>query len=367
MLRHLFLGLVTVFVPISEGWAELTTSYTEARESQYKKFFSETLIPFWEKETNRIIKSHDGKDLAYRWYASQQPTEETKGNILIVHGSSEMMPKYMETIWDLTQAGYNVSVYEQRGHGHSSRETSTKGMVHVPDFGFYIKDLSLVAAQLPYPELPRMLLTHSTGGMAALGYIEEQPDTFAGAFMSSPMIKPKYPLATAIAEPILQAICYINGDHAFSVSQGPPEPTPNAWNQDWAGTKSIPRFDQVEAYLVPAGYADIRIAGWSCGLWKTAVKYGKEITDDAAIAKIKIPIVMAQAGEDTYVNTEEQEALCKRINQCRLIKFDDARHDLYMGRDKNRTRWMTEVISFFDKLALEAKAKAPAKQAENKD
>ena len=27
----------------------------------------------------------------------------------------------------------------------------------------------------------------------------------------------------------------------------------------------------------------------------------------------------------------------------------------------------SEVISFFDKLALEAKAKAPAKQAENKD
>ena len=61
------------------------------------------------------IKTRDGLDLALYHF----PQPNARGRVVVVHGYGEHGSRYAELAQSLVAAGFDVLLYDQRGHGHS--------------------------------------------------------------------------------------------------------------------------------------------------------------------------------------------------------------------------------------------------------
>src|SRR5689334_23848381 len=75
--------------------------------------------PAPENRTEGFFETHDGHRLRYAVFRSQTPAAH--GTVVLLHGRSECIEKYFETIRDLTSKGLWVATYDLRGQGGSPR------------------------------------------------------------------------------------------------------------------------------------------------------------------------------------------------------------------------------------------------------
>ena len=65
------------------------------------------------------VTTDDGVELRYaRWAPNRSPV---RGTVVILHGRTEFIEKYFETINDLRRRGFAVATFNLRGQGGSTR------------------------------------------------------------------------------------------------------------------------------------------------------------------------------------------------------------------------------------------------------
>ncbi len=94
-------------------------------------------------------------------FAQKYPVESPKANVIIVHGLGEHSGRYSEVCSALNGAGFNVYVYDHRGHGKSEGIRA-----YVNDYNDYLNDLKLMVgyAKSDSPSVKNFILGHSMGG-----------------------------------------------------------------------------------------------------------------------------------------------------------------------------------------------------------
>ena len=133
--------------------------------------------------------SFDGNNIYYEYYIS----ENSKATIVLVHGYTEFSKKYHELCYYLLNSGFNVFLYDQRGHGLSCRITKNIYVNHVESFDDYVRDLECYINTVVEPRqngLPMYIYSHSMGGAVAALYLAENSNKIEKAVLSSPMIYP---------------------------------------------------------------------------------------------------------------------------------------------------------------------------------
>ena len=60
--------------------------------------------------------------------------KNSKSSIVFVHGTGESKERYLEFAKQFYRAGYNIVLYDQRGHGYSSRFTTDRNKVSTDSF-----------------------------------------------------------------------------------------------------------------------------------------------------------------------------------------------------------------------------------------
>jgi len=135
------------------------------------------------------LASFDGLPLVYEYYLA----ENARASVVIVHGFTEFMEKYHEMCKFYLDMGFNVFLYDQRGHGMSGRETEDFSKAHVSSFDAYAKDLEAFIDRVvrPISDKPLYLFSHSLGGTVSLLYMQRHPDAIQKAVLSAPMILPR--------------------------------------------------------------------------------------------------------------------------------------------------------------------------------
>jgi alpha-beta hydrolase superfamily lysophospholipase len=138
-----------------------------------------------------IIQTHDGLALHVRRWS---PAAAARGQVLIVHGLGEHSGRYAHVAAALHAHGWEVTAYDQRGHGHSA---GAQGDIAGPDS--LMADLARVIDALrEQPAGPLVLLGHSLGGLVAARFVAEglmpQPAPWAreveALVLSSPALDP---------------------------------------------------------------------------------------------------------------------------------------------------------------------------------
>lgn len=96
------------------------------------------------------------------------PIERPQGLVVFLHGLCEHAGRYADVAQHLNTQGWAVVSYDHRGHGQSE---GARGTVQQDDD--FMVDLATVldATQAVYPQLPRILMGASMGGLMAATWL----------------------------------------------------------------------------------------------------------------------------------------------------------------------------------------------------
>ncbi|CCV64476.1 Putative lysophospholipase [Alteracholeplasma palmae J233] len=105
-------------------------------------------------------------------YTKLLEAKNEKGNVIITHGIAESSEEYERLAKTLEENGYNVLLYDVRGHGRSSGKRGD-----VQSFHLFLDDLhELVSYMKTISDKKVFLLGHSMGGNITNSYVVKYQD-----------------------------------------------------------------------------------------------------------------------------------------------------------------------------------------------
>jgi alpha-beta hydrolase superfamily lysophospholipase len=113
-------------------------------------------------------------------------TPGARAALLVVHGLGEHAGRYDAFAVRAARRGFSTFALDLRGHGRSEGTPT-----HVARFTDYTADVMALRATLlgALPDgLPLLLLGHSMGGLIGLRVLQEYPDAFPAAAITSPWL-----------------------------------------------------------------------------------------------------------------------------------------------------------------------------------
>lgn len=130
------------------------------------------------------VQTSDGKRLRAAVFPGG-----TRGSAIIFPGRAEFIEKFDEVIARLVRIGFWVAIHDWRGQGLSDRPFGNTDLGHVLHFSEYQHDVAALMAHPEYAALPgpRLLFSHSMGGLLALRTLLNGLEVKAAVF-SSPML-----------------------------------------------------------------------------------------------------------------------------------------------------------------------------------
>jgi alpha-beta hydrolase superfamily lysophospholipase len=209
------------------------------------------------------------------------------GVVIFAHGFSAYATPYRHVAQALTEAQFAVTLYDARGHGHS---TGRRG--HVEHFGDYTEDLAQVVARarVGHMDVPVVLIGHSQGGAVVLDYLltkASSPRVMPTcAVVAAPMLEITLPIspleraAEAAFGRLFPKLQVANGIRGELVTR----------NEDVRA--AFPRDPLVHHVVTPNWFRESRIA-------QSRLR--------ASAAALPVPTLFLTAGNDRIVSAEAQD------------------------------------------------------------
>ena len=311
----------------------------------YEKVMDLVVIPWTgERRQTGTFERKAGQKIYYEHYTAENP----KGTVVMVHGFTEGIGKFRESIYYFLQEGFHVFIIQQREHGNSFRSTEDPYLVNIEDYNDLILDLHYFVHEIVKKDgetdrYPLYLFGHSMGGGVSACYLERYPEDFSRAVLSSPMLEmnagqtPVF-AAAAYAKVMLflgKGKNYLPGGGAFTGKE----------DLENACTSCRERY----LFWLREQKRDIRNQTCSPSV-ATAYQFLK-LTKDALsrenCARLKAQVLLFQAGKDKAVGASGQEVFIRQIgDKGTLVRIEDARHEIYFEKDRILKRYWAEILNF---------------------
>ncbi len=267
-----------------------------------------------------------------------------RGTVCLVHGRTEFIEKYFETIADFQSRGFAVATFDWRGQGGSQRLIRNPHLGHVRRFSDYFTDLSSFhrAILLPDCPAPYFLVGHSMSGLVCLAAARRDRMMFERILLSSPMIgldnQPFGPVGMARLGRGLRLVGLSHMPVGRS-SDGEVKPSGFATNPLTSDARRYQRQIDILA-ANPAMAVGLPTLGWAAAAFAAMA----EATSDRFPGEIGIPVLMLAAANDQIVSTAATETLGLRMRNGRHLVVPGGRHELLMETDTIRG----QVLAAFD-------------------
>lgn len=323
-------------------------------EADFSARYAAEVQPHWAARAEPgTVAAADGLPLRYVRLA----VPGARAAVVVANGRTESFLKYKELAWDLNRAGYTVYLLDHRGQGLSPRllpDPAEHDKGHVQDFEDYVRDFAGFVEQVVVPAEagPRLLLAHSMGGAIAVRLLQTRPGLFRAAALSSPMLEPNARIAISVESSCwwfrhtdwLCPSCYAGfvphpyqqtpqtlGDYTHSPAR-------------WAAVLQ----EYAQAPAARLGGPTRRWVGEACAVSDRML---------AQAGEVRTPLLLLQAGEDTAVMPEAQDAFCSaRLaatgqgcggEQGGPLRIPGAAHELFIEADAYRVPALNAVLDFF--------------------
>ena len=313
------------------------------RENDYEKVMRTEVEPYVSSRRECGFDARvKGQPIYYEHYRQDNP----KAVIVISHGFTESIQKFTESIYYMLQAGYEVWGLDHRGHGYSYRVNDNPFVVHTDRFRDYVLDLKHLTEKRIKPaagKLPVYLYCHSMGGCIGAWMIERYPKLFDKAVLSSPMLGLSF---GKIPVPVVYA-----GAKLKSLQKGkdaPVNPTDEFEAEDFENScdSSACRYH----YYFQKRLADrkLQTRAPSLGWGMESAKACARVTSEFWTSRIRIPVLLCQAGNDTVVKNASQMKFLSRVPGAEFFRMPNMKHELYMTDSDMLIQYWEKVFSFLD-------------------
>ncbi|TMX11613.1 alpha/beta fold hydrolase [Aeromonas salmonicida subsp. achromogenes] len=332
----------------SAGALAVTNPYPLTSEAEVPALYQQTLPDFW--RTHAIEGEFKARDGVTIRYAALRQAKVDRA-IVIVNGRVESYLKYQELAWDLWRQGYSLYLIDHRGQGLSDRMLADKQKGYVADFEDYVVDLKQFHDQVIMADQPAklFLLAHSMGVAISALYLERWPDDIKAAVLSSPMMGinlgglPKW-LAQGLAASIDTVGSWL-GEPPYGPGQGSYQSHEFADN---GLSHSAPRYQAFRDLYEQ--HPQIKLGGVTAHWIREGIAAGD--TAIAAADRIKTPLLLLQAGEDSVVDNAAQDAFCAkaRCEGGKPLRIEGAWHELFIEADPQRQAALSATLAFFERF-----------------
>ena len=271
----------------------------------------------WEEKRDHFAGS-DGTSIFYRRLIPEKP----RFRVVVSHGLGEHSGRYGHVAEALCPMGASLWIHDHRGHGRSQGKRG-----HVSDFNDYVRDLKTMAAMAAdegEEKLPILLLGHSMGGLIALSFARQHPETIDGLVVSSPLlgVDPQPPAGLQVLVRVLSVL----------------------WPTLSLSNKLDPGFishdsGQVEAYVQSPWVHDRITARWF-------VQCMAEVQRTvAAPQEIQAPILMQIAGDDHLVDSHASLSFfdALTVSDKTLCHYETLYHEIYNEKLPDREKVLEDL------------------------
>lgn len=275
----------------------------------------------------------DGARLRAALFAPQGPA---RGSVVLSPGRSEPIEKYFEVVRELAGRGFAVLVHDWRGQGLSARLHKDPLAGHAPGWPVFLSDfgrlIAAFAARLPRPWIA---LGHSMGAALTVLALAEGEDRFAAAVLSAPMLG----LNLGRLKP--RSALLLSGFMGL-IGRGGTYATPaiDPFDEVFDGnilTHDQRRFDRFKAQL--RACPEARISGPTFGWIWFALTLSRRVRVSRRIDGLRIPLVMALAGNERLCDNAAAQAVAERAPRGRWFDVAGAFHEILMETDERRAQF----------------------------
>lgn len=259
---------------------------------------------------------------------------EPRGSIIVAPGRTEFIEKYFEVIRELQARGFAVFCIDWRGQGLSGREVENSLKGHFTTFDDPVNDLStalkLLADRLPRPHIG---LAHSMGGAIVLRALMTRRIELDAVAFTAPMFG-------------IQGLSDFAKKYArFMVSLGAGGNFAPSVEKKWKRenfkknpvTHDKARHDRCQGLI--AEEPRLALAGPTIGWVAAASDATEAFRQGGALAHVRIPVLIATAGEEQLVDNAAHDAVTHELPDVRHITVEGAKHEILMEVDPIRNQF----------------------------
>ncbi len=339
-------------------------------DENYSASVKEVILPYLDsvrKGPEGFFERAPGERIRYeRFRTDQQPA---KGEVVVFHGYTEGITKFYECLYYFLKEGYDVSMMEHRGHGRSYKLTQDRFKVVLPserdmmdDMHYFVTEIVLKdvvpgvqggkgssGASAGHAGKPLFLYGHSMGGGLGARFIEEWPDIFDRAILTSPMLElngghvPKR-LTALVAS---RVIAHGRGEGLIpgAVPFNPDDP-----DGDFANScaTSRDRYAWYQQYQLDNPDYQTSATTWITAL--TFYSITKDATTPIKCAAVKHPVLVFQADSDNMVEDGGQQRFIQRIPEGlgTLVRIPGSKHEIFRSTTDVLEKYWPIVFDFLE-------------------
>lgn len=313
-------------------------------ENNYTQQIQNIVLPYLqERRTDGFFSGSCGHAFFYATFRA----DHSVGTVTMLHGFTESLEKYVELIYYFLLEGFNVCIYDQRGHGRSYHETATIHETHIQHLESCVADLHCFTEQVVshFPE-PHYLYGHSMGGGIASLYLEKYHDFFQKASLECPLIQPRtFGLPLCLSRWFFGFFCLIGLGKKRMVTHNA---YPGEEHFEGSCCTCSERYYYYEMMKRKYSYFQNY-----CGTNRFAyesLKLRSKILKKGNPESITIPVLVFSGEIDQVVQNEPQKEFASRVPNASYILYPGMNHELYISPNKDFVPYFETVLRFFKEL-----------------
>lgn len=264
-------------------------------------------------------------------------------NIVVSPGQGEPAKKYFEFAHDLPNA--NIYLIDHQGQGESERALKDPQKDYVRSFSHYVDDFTHWMENHVLPETrgeKLFLVAHSMGAAISTRYMETHPDVFEAVAFSAPMYDVyTNPYPGSVARVLAKTLMLAGKGKSYAPGKG----RYNA-EEDVVGKN---KFSHSPARIAMNKYLfteqGLAVGGVTVS-WVHSAFEGMKGIDNVG-KKLKMPILLMQAGEDATVKPGKQNNFCRKAVNCKLVPMEGAYHEILQEKDDIRDQALDLIRNHF--------------------
>lgn len=267
-----------------------------------------------------------------------------RGTIFLSTGRAEAIEKYYELIRDLIRSGFSVVAHDWRGQGLSARLVSDRLKGHARSQDEFLDDYTRILdhyeGTMPRPWIA---LGHSMGGcLNLLTAIRGEPRL--DGFMC-PMLRIKTGNHAHWMVKMRAGMKVKNGLATEYVPEAFDDPFEHTFEND-ALTSDEVRYEHWREQLFACPHLALGSITW--GWLDFALKAGEMALKAKALKKVKQPVLILQAAQDTIVSKAHAKEAAKRLLKGIYVEIQAAQHEIYIESDEKRVQVLEAISGFLN-------------------